>query len=508
LPCTAFAAPRTSSAPSGIANEQAIDCYIQEEISAKNIPGIAVAVVEGQETVYLKGFGLASISKQTPVSTQTVFDLASCSKSFTALGVLTLWHDGVIDIDKPYVNYVPEFKMADADVSLRITIRELLLQTSGIPGVSTEPLGYYNGSGAMQQLVATMSVIHPDRTPGSSFEYTNLNYGLLGALVERVSGQPFEDYMRDCVFVPLGMFDTTLSPEVAAGENRADGHQLLLGKVVARNTPVFRSMAPAGWVMSSAADMSRWLIVNLNDGLIDGVQVIPREVIELMHTTGVLLNKDGQDAGYSMGWFTGTTPDGELCVWHGGDTTNFLAETILLPEEKTGIVMLVNGQTCRGAHDIALGIARLVRGKTLALPAAPWWASWKSIDNMAICGLVLSAILILGIVPYIWWQIKIIKRRKNSPDGIKTNKWRTRIWWGIVPVTPWAIFGILFGGAYVVVQMLFGFNLFRTIVRFGHFAPPGVIVAAVAFFLAIALWAIVISAILILRIVLAGQQRN
>jgi CubicO group peptidase (beta-lactamase class C family) len=88
-----------------------------------------------------------------------------------------------------------------------------------------------------------------------------MNYSLLGALVERVSGKPFEDFVQERIFTPIGMLNSTLKPEVAEKLDRADGHQLMLGKVVVRHTPVYHSVAPAGWVMSSAEDMGKWLLV-------------------------------------------------------------------------------------------------------------------------------------------------------------------------------------------------------------------------------------------------------
>jgi CubicO group peptidase (beta-lactamase class C family) len=486
-------------------DEQALDRYIQQEVVKNRLPGIAVAIVRGEEVVYLKGFGYASLTRKTPVTPQTIFDLASCSKSFTALAVLNLWQDGLIDLDKPLANYIPEFRLAEPDVSASITVRQLLYQTSGLPGVFSEPLAFFQGKDAMNQLVAAMAKIHPDRAPGSSFEYTNLNYALLGALVERVSGVSLEDYFETRIFSLLRMNNSTLRPEAAAVKDRADGHQLLLGKVVTRNTPVYRSVAPAGWVMSSAEDMAKWLALNLNNGKIDGKQVIASELIEMMHTAGVECIRDGEKTGYGMGWFVDKTEDGNPVVWHGGDTTNFLAEMILLPEEKLGIATLVNGQTCAGAHNIAPGIARLVTGKQINLPLAPWWSSWKSIDNISIYATILAIVLVLGLIPYIWWQVHVINRLRKPGTDTLPRKRRIKIWGIVLPVTGWMLVAAIVSIAYAVMQTLFGFNVFRIIIRFGFFAPPGVIVAAVATITAILFWAIAISVTTIFRSVARGS---
>jgi CubicO group peptidase (beta-lactamase class C family) len=476
-----------------------IDRYIQQEMAKTQLPGMAVAIVKGQEIIYLKGFGYASLKTKASVTPQTIFDLASCSKSFTALAVLTLWHDGLIDLDKPLIFYLPEFHLADGEIPSQITVRQLLLQTSGLPGDISEPVSYHQGNDAMKALVNAMAGIHAQHPPGTAFEYANFNYNLLGALVERVSGKPFEDFVQERIFTPLDMKNSTLRPEIAARHDRADGHQLVLGRVVARNIPIYRSAIPAGWVMSSAEDMGRWMIINLNDGVIDGKQVVPAELIAMMHTTGVTFTEDGKESGYGMGWFTGLTGDGETVFWHGGDTPNFLSEMILLPEEKLGIVMLANGQTCQGAHEIAIGIASLVLGLQFELPQAPWWASWKAVDNISIYATALSVLLIMGLIPYVLWQMRVIRRMRQQTRGSGSQGRKVKIWWIVLPATPWMVIIIIVTVAYIVMQSLFGFNIFSTVVRFGYFAPPGTLVAAIAILVALFLWAMTLSVTTIFR---------
>jgi len=485
-----------------------IDRYIQQEMARTQLPGLAVAVVSGQEIIYLKGFGYASLNTKSSVTPQTIFDLASCSKSFTALAVLTLWHDGLIDLDKPLVFYLPEFHLVEKDVSAQITIRQLLFQTSGLPGDISEPVSYHHGNDAMEALVSAMTGIHSQNSPGATFEYANFNYNLLGALIEKVSGESFEDFIQECIFNTMDMEHSTLRPEIAARRDRADGHQLLLGKVVVRNVPIYRSAIPAGWVMSSAEDMAKWLIANLNNGIVDGRQVIPAELIEIMHTTGVTFTEDGKEAGYGMGWFTGMTEDDKAVFWHGGDTPNFLSEMILLPEEKLGIVMLANGQTCKGAHDIATGIVSLALGVEFKLPQSPWWASWKSVDNISVYATILSVLLILGLIPFILWQLHIIRhlRQQTKENGAQGKK--VKIWWVVLPATPWMVLIIIVTVVYIVMQTLFGFNVFVTIWRFGYFAPPGTLVAAITILVALFLWAIALSVTAIFRVLARAPIRS
>jgi putative ATP-binding cassette transporter len=483
--------------PDKISTDQ-IDEYVTSEMAEKRLPGIALVIVSGQEIIYQKGFGYASLNTKLPVTPQTIFDLASCSKSFTALAALMLWRDGLIDLDKPLVYYLPEFRLTNEEYSSRITVRQLLNQTSGLPGDVSEPVSYHQGTDAMSKLITAMSGIHPEHAPGASFEYANFNYNLIGALVERVTGMRFEDFIQERIFTPLNMRNSTLRPEDAIQSDRADGHQLLLGKVVVRNVPIYRSAIPAGWVLSSAEDMGKWLIVNLNQGKINEEQVFPSELIEMMQTTAITFTEDGKDSGYGMGWFTGLTDNEDIVFWHGGDTPNFLSEMILLPQKRLGIVMLVNGQTCQGAHEIATGVLSLVLGVKFELPQAPWWASWKSVDNIAIYATILSSVLILGLIPYVLWQIQVIKRLRQKTLKESYDK-KVKIRRFVLPVTPWMVLIMAASAAYVVMQSLFGFNVFVTIWRFGYFAPPGTLVAAASILLALFLWAIGLSITAIFR---------
>jgi hypothetical protein len=268
---------------------------------------------------------------------------------------------------------------------------------------------------------------------------------------------------------------------------------MMLGHIITRNIPIYHSAQPAGWVMSSAEDMAKWLLVNMNNGMLNGQQVIPARVIQQMHIPEIDFTSYGEKLSYAMGWFIGQTGDGEPVIWHGGDTPNFLSEMIILPERKFGVVMLVNSQTSRNAHSVALGISGLYMGSELTLPSSPWWASWAAIDHIALIALILALVLIIGLIPYLWWQWRIIRRYHRGELAplrvIKTMK----IWLFVLPVTPWVFLALIATVLYISAQVTFGFNLFITIVRFGSFAPPGIMVAAITIIASLLLWMIALT---------------
>ncbi|MCJ7768921.1 MAG: beta-lactamase family protein, partial [Dehalococcoidales bacterium] len=468
-----------------------IDDYIHQQMLVDNIPGLAVVVVQGDEIVYCKGFGISSVETNQPVTPQTIFDLASVSKSFTALGVLLLRDDGLIDLDSPIQKYLPDFQ-PNSPLASHITVRQLLNHTSGLPGAFSAPLIFQQGDDEMAELVTALGRIRLNREPGSSFEYADINYCLLGALIERVSGKTFEDYIYQNIFVPLGMPNTTLYPDEAAVLDRAEGHQSMYGQIVTRHIPIYRSALPAGWVMSCAEDMGQWLMAHLNGGLTAGGQVIPAADIEEAHSSTIMFEENGEEVGYGMGWFISSVDDA-LLIWHGGDTPNFTADMIMLSDYETGVVVLVNSQASTNGHSIAPGVANLILGLELEMMGVPWWAHWKAIDTLATIALVFIILLVLAwifYILYIWRQFRAKKRHfiGSSLAGPMLQAWQLVFY--VIPVVLISMF-VLSG--YLVVKTLYGYNLFEVLLLFRLGSPPGVYISGVSLLIILFLWALLLA---------------
>ena len=477
-----------------------IDRFVQEKIKAEHIPGVAVVITQGNEIIYSKGFGVASLRNPSPVTPHTVFDLASCSKSFTALAVMLLKEDGLIDLDRPVRDYLPAFQVADPEAAEKITVRQLLNHTSGLPGAFSEPSAFYSGPQAMERLVTTMPKVRLDRESGSSFEYSDLNYCLLGALIEKVSRVSFEEYVEQRIFLPLGMKYTTLYPDEASSLERADGHQLMFGRVVTRNILVYRSAAPAGWVMSCAEDMGRWLLLYLNEGRSGNRQVVSAEAIREMLTPGVFFTLDREAVGYGMGWFTGTI-NGLHAVWHGGDTPNFTAMMIMIPDQKLGIATLVNSQNSAAAHEIAPSIASLLLEKEFKLPAAPWWASWQMLDEMAIAAAVLALVLILALIIYVSWLWRQLRHYRHTIISAQSiSRPRLTAKQIVLTMTPLIVLGTAVFVISIVAQTLVSYDPYQTLILFRMLSPPGVWLAGMIILAVIGLWMISLTGLILLKI--------
>jgi CubicO group peptidase (beta-lactamase class C family) len=458
-----------------------IDSLIEQIMEEEDIPGIAIVIVQGDEIAYCQGYGVANIDSKQPVTTDTLFDLASLTKSFTALAVLLMEDQGLIDIDDPLQKYLPNFQIADPR-GAEITIRQLLNQTSGIPGIFSEIL-IFNDS--YEGMLASLSSLRLNNDPGTAFEYADLNYCLLGALIERVSGMTYEEYMDASIFTPLGMDHTTVDPEEAIEMGKADGHQPMYGRVVARNIPAMKSARPAGWVMSCAEDMGKWLLVHLNSGVLDGKQVIPADDIEEAHSIAVLYEDNNEEMAYGMGWSISINSD-ILYHFHCGDTPNFTSDMLLLPDYDVGIAVLVNGQVSNISHSIATQIADILFNLDLTSINVPWWAHWKALDTIAI-GILFSVIGLLVVwIFYIWRLFRLFRVGKRCFFWSKTAGPLPPVWQVVLYSMPAVIISTIAITGNVVVDTLFGYNIFEALSLFEMGAPPGLYISgmmAIAFLL-------------------------
>ena len=289
------ATARASSAP---VDGAAIDNYVAARMQAPPIPGVALAIVKDDHVVYLKGYGQAD-PHGDPVTPQTPFVIGSISKAFTSLAVMQLVEAGKVDLDAPVQRYLPWFRVADPQASAQITVRELLTMTSGISGGGALATFTWTDQddGALDRHVRYLAQVGMEQPPGQSFVYSNANYDTLGAIVQAVSGQSYEDYVRQHILAPLDMQHTFMSEEDARAHGMATGYIWWFGIPVATTTPFNRGDLPAGFIISSAEDMSHFLIAQMNGGRYGDRSVLSPVGIALMHAEPVPNT-------YAMGWET------------------------------------------------------------------------------------------------------------------------------------------------------------------------------------------------------------
>ncbi len=379
--CLTAARAGAAPAPSPRASPDfaAIDAYVESQMREQRIPGLALGIVQGDQIVHLKGFGVADPSGRA-VTPQTPFQIASISKSFTALAV---------------------FRLADPDAAAQITVRQLMTQTSGFARASENVFlgGSDTSADALERRVRALSTHQLNRPVGSTYEYTAVNAWVLGLLVQTLSGQSFEDYVQQHIFAPLDMRNAYLSPIEARTHGMATGHRFWFGQPVAFETPYQRAEAPATWVIASAEDMAHFLSAELNGGRYGNASILSPEGIAAMQQA-VVPQGDG-DMYWGMGWYVGQL-NGIPAVWLSGDGPNVHAKIVLVPAGKWGIVVMENAETFaakatgdRRIDQTAEGVASLLLGRQ---PPAP---NGSGGTLLVFYGLVLGPAL-LQLIAMIW----------------------------------------------------------------------------------------------------------
>jgi CubicO group peptidase (beta-lactamase class C family) len=345
-----------------------IDAYVERQMKRLNIPGVALAIVEGDEIKHLRGFGRARPGGGEPTP-PTPFFIGSLTKSFTALAVMQLVEDGKVELDTPVQRYLPWFRVADPEASAQITVRHLLNQTSGLPTLSGEiqAADFDGRPDATERQARALSTLLLTRPVGSAFEYSNSNYNLLGLIIEAASGESYTDYVQDHIFTPLGMSHTYTSQALAKQNGLAVGNQYWFAiPFAAPNMPIPYGSLPGGLLISTSEDMARYMIALLNGGRSGNVQILSSAGIEELHRGVAEFRTMGISVGkYGMGWFDSVIGQTKL-VWHTGILPHFFAYMALLPEQRKGVVLLFNA--CHHwmspvLTDFGTGVAALLAGE-------------------------------------------------------------------------------------------------------------------------------------------------
>ena len=360
-------ATAATGAPTAAPDFAAIDEFVEAEMDAQRVPGLALSIVEDDRIVHIRGFGKAGPSGRA-VSPQTPFIIGSLSKSVTALAIMQLVEAKKLDLDTPVQRYIPWFRVADEEASAQITLRHLLNQTSGL---STKTGRSFQGSGdtsddALERAVRKLSTVQLTKPVGATHQYSTINYSVLGLIVQTVSGQSYERYVQEHIFDPLKMGHSFTSEAEAKAQGLATGHHYWFGRPAAVDLPDNRGLIPAGYLVSSAEDMAHYLIAQLNDGRYGGAAVLSPSGTAELHRPAVPTSET--DTSYGMGWFVGPV-NGIPAVFHQGETFNYHANIVLMPGSDQGVVVLMNAENSldlfiRGRMGtVAEGVASLLEGQ-------------------------------------------------------------------------------------------------------------------------------------------------
>lgn len=388
-----------------------IEDYIETTIKKSKIPGLSISVVDGSDVIYQKSFGYADLESKEPVTSKTMFEIGSNSKAFTALGILKLQKEGKIDLEEEISKYIPWLSVRYDGHQVPLTIGQLLYQTSGIPFHSIDHIPESDKDNALEETVRTLIDINLESYPGEHFQYATINYDVLGLLIEKVTGVSFERYMEDEIFHILGLGNTFLS-KIEIGEGLAKGYKLAFFKPYHYEAPVYGGNRPAGYVISTLDDMTRWLKIQMSS------TVVPNDMQELIEESHVLNQSNlPSDDGfyYGAGWFIRQID--EKGYRHGGNNPNYSSYIIINAEKNIGIVILANMNSDYTAT-MAHGVEQILNGE---LPDNKIVDRNNIADKIAVMLIVVLSCMIAVILFFLLkglYEIKT-KLRKVQKRGLK-----------------------------------------------------------------------------------------
>lgn len=307
-----------------------LDDYLKNEMSIYQIPGLAIGIVHDGEIIYCKGFGY-NVGDNQQLNAESPFMLASLTKSFTGLAISQLESQGRLRYTDRIRDYLPFFTLKGVDYQDSITINHLLDHRSGIPGISS----YKTNRDAfdLEEKARRLKNVKGKESLGD-FEYANDNYALLGLIIEKVSGKSYQEYVQKQILSPLNMSNTFFSQEDAVRHNMAKGHQLNFGLPLPSRITYHKANLPNGGMLSSASDLCKYLQSHIT---IDS-DVEP--VVAALNKTNDLFKSTHEDI-YRKGWFI-SEYNGKKFYSHGGQLSDYQNFMGFFPEEKLGLVILIN----------------------------------------------------------------------------------------------------------------------------------------------------------------------
>lgn len=364
-----------------------LDDYIREVMETFEVPGLALAIVKDGETILAEGYGFRRLGERAPVDAHTLFGIASNTKAFTATAIGILVEEGKLDWDRPVIDVLPSFRMSDPYVTAELTIRDLLVHRSGL-GLGAGDLLFWPGTTYdRDEIVRRLRHVPIENSFRATYNYDNVLYMVAGEVIEAASGMAWDTFIETRILEPIGMRDSRASLIAASPDNNvAYTHARVDGVVRQVQPDTTRSIGPAGGIMSSAADMARWLDVQLGRGkLADGDSLFSEATSRELWTLVTPLEPNPPPPelaplaanfnGYALGFFVGDYR-GRKMVRHTGGLPGFVSRVAMIPEEGIGVAVLTNQESGAAFDAIAFHI---LDHYLEVEPPYDWLGGWKAL---------------------------------------------------------------------------------------------------------------------------------
>ncbi|MFD0762512.1 serine hydrolase [Lutibacter aestuarii] len=325
---------------------QHLDNYFEKTLTEWQLPGMAIAIVNSDSIIFSKGYGYASIDKKTKVNGSTLFAVASNTKAFTASAIAKLVEEGKLNWNDKVVDYLPYFKMYNDYVTNHFTITDLLCHRSGLKTFSGDLL-WYGTTHSAEYIIEAQQYLTPEYEFRTTFGYSNIAYLTAGKIIEKVSGKSWQKYIQQHFLDPLQMNRTlTSTTQLKNYKNIATPYYLENGINHELNWVNWDNIAPAGALISSVDDFSKWLQYNLTEGKENSFQIISENSFRKLTTPHINfeVGKNTENIhfkSYALGWNV-QDYQGIKVISHGGGYDGMISKSFFIPEKNVGVVILTN----------------------------------------------------------------------------------------------------------------------------------------------------------------------
>lgn len=367
-----------------------LDSLVQQTLDETKIPGIAITVVYQDEVRYAKGFGVREVGKAEPVTEETVFQLASCSKPLSSAIVAGVVSDGTVSWDSKLADLSPSFQMYTPWVTSEVMVRDMFSHRSGLPGHAGDLLEDMGAT--REEILHRLRFAQPQYSFRAGYAYTNFGITAAGVAVADAAGTDWETLAEDRLFRPLGMDHTSFRFDAFMAEpNHAVGHMLIDGTWQHHEQRQPDAEGPSGGGSSNVLDMARWMRLEMNGGVVDGKEIMAAAPLAAPHVPQIVSNPPAnpnvdRTGFYGLGWNVSFRDNGAVQIGHSGAFNLGAATSVyLFPASGLGIMVLTNAQPIGAAETLCLEFSdlatygeirtdyrTLLAGAFAALNAAPY----------------------------------------------------------------------------------------------------------------------------------------
>ena len=363
-----------------------LDGYVVAAMREWKVPGLALAIVEGDRVVLAKGYGVRDLGQPAPVDDRTLFAIGSATKTFTATAIGMLAEDKRLDLDAPVARLLPGFELRDPYVTREVTLRDLLSHRTGVAGGD---LLWASGELSRDEIVRRLRFLPQTWSLRSRFDYSNVMVIAAGQTLATAAGKPWDDLIRERILVPLGMTETVTSIRaLPPGGNVATPHDPRPDAPLPIRWRNMDNTAASGGINSNVREMAQWLRFQLAEGAWDGRQLVSRSYIREMRTPHIMIRREGAWAemspdahfmAYGLGWIM-SDYHGRMMLQHGGGIDGMSAMVGLMPEAKVGVVVLSN----LNGNQLPAALMLRVFDAALGLSPTDWSARYLEVTRRAI----------------------------------------------------------------------------------------------------------------------------